>query len=129
MSVAKHLITDISSFQVMIQGDTTMKASSLAFNKLRFGFTRLGGHTAMWTETLIPAETESEQAYTQAYKVSNQATRALLALECCECPSCEFCSLLDQVFAPCLIKQEHISNTCYTNGSSSKDRRKPQHGS
>jgi hypothetical protein len=87
----------------MIQGDTTSKASSLAFNKLRLGFTRLGRHTVMWTETLIPAETESEQACTQAYKVSSKATRALLELDCCECPSCEVCSLLDKFSSHLLV--------------------------
>ena len=81
----------------MIQGDSTGKASSSAFNKLRFGITRVGGHTTTWTDTLIPAETESEAAYTQAYKVSNKALRALLDLSVCECSECESCTILGEI--------------------------------
>jgi len=82
---------------VTLQGDSTGKASSAAFNKLRFGITRIGGHTSTWTDTLIPAEPESEAAYTQAYKVSSSALRALLSLTCCECADCESCAILGEI--------------------------------
>ena len=83
-----------TGYSVMIQGDVTGKASSSALNKLRFGFTRLGGHTVPWTDTLIPADTESEQAYTQAFKVANMAVRALVNLPNCQKASCEFCECI-----------------------------------
>ena len=54
----------------MLQGDVTGKASSLALNKLGLGLNRLGGHYSPWTSTLIPAEQESEETYTNAYKIS-----------------------------------------------------------
>ena len=42
-----------SGYPVMMQGDVTGKASSLALNKLGLGFNCLGGHFSPWTSTKV----------------------------------------------------------------------------
>ena len=72
-----------SGYSVMLHGDVTSKASSSAFNKLSFGVNMLGGHCMPWATALIPAETESEHAYTEVYKAAHSATKRILTLPSC----------------------------------------------
>ena len=48
-----------------LQTDVTSKASTSAFNKQGFGVNMLGGHIAIWSFSLIPAESESSDMYEQ----------------------------------------------------------------
>jgi hypothetical protein len=83
-----------SGYPVLLQGDVTGKASSLALNKLGLGYNRLGGHFCSWTTTLIPAEQESQETYTNAYNAARAATRGLIKLPSCERESCHTCRTL-----------------------------------
>ena len=54
-----------SGYSVTLQTDVTSKASTSAFNKQGFGVNMLGGHIAIWSFSLIPAESESSDMYEQ----------------------------------------------------------------
>ena len=77
-----------AGYLVQLLCDVTSKASTAALNKLAFGVNMLGGHFAPWTCTLIPAESESEAAYSAAYAASKNATRAVMRLPLCEDDDC-----------------------------------------
>ena len=93
-----------SGYPVMLQGDVTGKASSLALNKLGLGFNRLGGHYSPWTSTLIPAEQESEETYTNAYNAAKAATCGLIALPSCAREDCDTCATIRQIRANDTVK-------------------------
>ena len=93
-----------SGFSLMLQADTTCKASSAAYNKMGFAVNRLGGHCEIWSYTLIPAEKESRAAYTQAYRVTNKATRALAKLPLCDDDDCAACKMLSVVLSNPVVK-------------------------
>ena len=93
-----------SGYPVMLQGDVTGKASSLALNKLGLGFNRLGGHYSPWTSTLIPAEQESEETYTNAYNAAKAATCGLIALPSCAREDCDTCATICQIRANDTVK-------------------------
>jgi len=93
-----------SGYPVMLQGDVTGKASSLALNKLGLGFNRLGGHFSTWTSTLIPAEQESQETYTNAYIAAKQSTRSMIRLPSCDRDDCHTCSTIRQIRANELVK-------------------------
>ena len=80
-----------AGYLVQLLCDVTSKASTAALNKLAFGVNMLGGHFAPWTCTLIPAESESEAAYSAAYAASKNATRAVMRLPLCEDDDCLTC--------------------------------------
>jgi hypothetical protein len=93
-----------AGYPVMLQGDVTGKASSLALNKLGLGFNRLGGHFSPWTSTLIPAEQESEETYTNAYNAAKAATRGLIALPSCARDDCDTCATIRHIRANDIVK-------------------------
>jgi hypothetical protein len=96
-----------AGYLVQLLCDVTSKASTAALNKLAFGVNMLGGHFAPWTCTLIPAESESEAAYSAAYAASKNATRAVMRLPLCEDDDCLTCRRIEslktaQLVAACL---------------------------
>ena len=55
-----------TGYDVQLHGDVTGKASTLALSKLAFGVNMLGAHYAPLSTSLIPADSESSEAYVQA---------------------------------------------------------------
>ena len=86
-----------SGFSVMLHGDVTSKASAAAFNRLGFGVNMLGGHCMPWVTALIPAETESEQTYSEVYKAAHAATRRILQLPLCVRAECKTCTYIKEL--------------------------------
>lgn len=82
---------------MQLHGDVTSKASQAALNKLGFGVNMLGSHFAPLSYSLMPAETESARAYTQAYRASKQAIRKIIALPCCTKEDCKTCLYIKQL--------------------------------
>ena len=83
-----------SGYSVTLQTDVTSKASTSAFNKQGFGVNMLGGHIAVWSFSLIPAETESGDTYAQSYAATKSAARAVMRLKLCGNPDCATCSCI-----------------------------------
>jgi len=93
-----------SGYSVQLFGDVTHKASQAAFNKLGFGVNMLGSRFAPWTYTLIPAQTESHAAYSEAYKASKAATRRIISLKACGRPDCVTCNSITDLRDLALVK-------------------------
>ena len=101
-----------SGYSVTLQTDVTSTASTSAFNKQGFGVNMLGGHIAIWSFSLIPAETESGDTYAQSYAASKQAARAVMRLKLCGNPECATCSCIafiksNETVAACMCSQPY----------------------
>ena len=83
-----------SGYAVQLHGDVTSMASKAALNKLGFSVDMLGSHFAPVTNTLIPAECESSEAYKQAWSATKAAARRIMSLRLCESEDCKTCTYI-----------------------------------
>jgi len=86
-----------TGYDVQLFGDVTGKASTAALNKLGFGVNMLGSHFAPLSFSLIPAECESSQAYTEAYRALKASVRTMISIVTCGNPDCRTCRCIEQV--------------------------------
>ena len=86
-----------SGYAVQLHGDVTFKASKAALNKLGFGVNMLGSHFAPVSYTLIPAESESSEAYKQAWRATKAAARRIMSLRLCDSEDCKTCTYIREV--------------------------------
>ena len=74
---------------VMDVSHVTHKCSTTAINKHAIVVNMLSGKAAPLSNTLIPAQTESETVHTEAYHAMLTDLRALTAVKTCD--GCECC--------------------------------------